>query len=103
MVKRSTLYLNTRRITSFYCKGGNANTISGNLLNSREVRNDSRFQEQWQLTESCLTFEPEQMQQLIFDRMKAKTERVQPPFPTLPNFIIAAMIMSYTGYQDEIT
>ena len=95
MVKRSTLYLNTRRIISFYCKGG--------LLNSREVRNDSRFQEQWQLTESCLTFEPEQMQQLIFDRMKAKTERVQPPFPTLPNFIIAAMIMSYTGYQDEIT
>lgn len=84
------------------------NTISGNLLNSREVSkkvvwNDSRFQEQWQLTESCLTFEPEQMQQPMLDRMKAKTERVQPPFPALPNFIVAAMIMSYTGYQDEIT
>ena len=36
MVKRSTLYLNTRRITSFYCKGGNAksNNINKQLLMS---------------------------------------------------------------------
>ena len=66
------------------------------------VWSDSAFQEQWKLTENCLNYEPQQMQEQILDKMKAKTERVHPPLPVLPNFIVAAVVLSFVGYSDEI-